>query len=1009
MTLYLALLSFIATAPLSANDWQVTQSETDRQRYVNTKIYGEVTSLEKFTEHFEKAVAQRKVSAVRYLLEQNKKHQLSFNINTQNDDGDTVIHRVARNDDVSMLKILLANGADPRIANKRQQSVFAAAVDSGAPNVLAPLLKASPGLIEVADAEGQAPLAAALRNGNLFVAKKLTKLGANTDIKIRDAERKIKDKATTAKTGDMIDAVDWVMKRDDFEAFQIIFSSTASRKKYQDIAGNTLLHKAATYGSRAITDHLLKDGLSYERVNKQEEFPFQIALANGNLQTYALYLKRDPKLVNYQNIDGDTVAHLAAERLDADVLDFIANAGVDFSLKNTSGKTAQDVLEIMIKQADEDRAKSHEKDAALFEANVGKSKLVFKTLSEKRRVQKAALQKTVFRGKEYEYLTTNPEGKRLAGEKFLDVVRRKPSTSSGETVLHQAVNHKNVELIEKILHADPQLVNQRAFDGHTPMTWAQETCSVDAIKVFEKLGYFKIEPRLCSWYLSKAISNSSLACMRFLFDRGCGPASESDHRNILHALPDNPSSDVMELLFSHPDIKKAALAKSSQGHTPLQAAVLKLSKNAIQAAVAEQFKVDLKVAVDDDIKLIERFINLGSDINASSPNWPPALTLAVGSGDFKVAERLIRAGASINLKAYNHSPPFCAIQRYPSREAVMFFLEHGADPNVHCYHSPLLNVVPYDLRRLLVQNGARLDQLHLTIPNSEFVELARDELLYQRKTTRQPIEENCQSSRAKVKSEFLAARSYYDQLLDGFDESLRWNYKNWGREFPMTYRRLQTMIDRRNLQSRYVKAEKYDGLLKILNAQFQDERSLHEVEFDDSCGEIYLKAHRGVFDEVSSYETKTNYKLACDDAAARYEQYATVAPKLDINAYLKSDKTRQHPLTGAALKRAIDKDPKQVQLIFARSLKGKGSPFYLAIEYDLLGEKSLDEQLKEQRQNFLKQAQVDSEESFIKARYPGCSASGVHESKIERGSVTKSPGREEQGLSTEPATGTRAR
>jgi ankyrin len=124
------------------------------------------------------------VSAVRFehKAEAIKMIEGGADVNAPSVDGTTALHWAAYNDDVDLVKRLLAKGADPNARNDYNATPMQAAAVAADPAVIKPLLKAGADPDSTA-ADGQTALMVVARSGNVEAAKALIDHGAHVNAK----------------------------------------------------------------------------------------------------------------------------------------------------------------------------------------------------------------------------------------------------------------------------------------------------------------------------------------------------------------------------------------------------------------------------------------------------------------------------------------------------------------------------------------------------------------------------------------------------------------------------------------------------------------------------------------------------------------------------------------------------------------------------------------------------------------------------------------------------------
>ena len=121
-----------------------------------------------------------------------------------------------------------------------------------------------------------------------------------------------------------------------------------------------------------------------------------------------------------------------------------------------------------------------------------------------------------------------------------------------------------------------------------------------------------------------------------------------------------------------------------------------------------------------DIRLVDRLMKAGGEINKASDSWgPTGLWAAACRGHLDVVHYLLEHDAEVNVQnAGDGSPLYIAAEKCNS-DIVLELLQHGADVNIKSgWHVRALNVAAYsgfaDIVQLLLDHGAEID------PNDDY-------------------------------------------------------------------------------------------------------------------------------------------------------------------------------------------------------------------------------------------------------------------------------------------------
>ncbi|KAJ1467177.1 ankyrin repeat-containing domain protein, partial [Baffinella frigidus] len=112
----------------------------------------------------------------------------------------------------------------------------------------------------------------------------------------------------------------------------------------RDFWGRTPLHMAAYDGTFDALEQLLNFGTDHSCVNCNGETPMHTAASCCALYKCRLlqaYMK--PTALTLQDHHGAPALHFAVSRGRVDMVQLLINGGIDVSLKNREGKTAEDL------------------------------------------------------------------------------------------------------------------------------------------------------------------------------------------------------------------------------------------------------------------------------------------------------------------------------------------------------------------------------------------------------------------------------------------------------------------------------------------------------------------------------------------------------------------------------------------------------------------------------------------------------------------------------------------
>jgi ankyrin repeat protein len=221
----------------------------------------------------------------------------------------------------------------------------------------------------------------------------------------------------------------------------------------------------------------------------------------------------------------------------------------------------------------------------------------------------------------------------------------------------EAVRSSDTKAVERIISADPALIQAKDRAGSTALHHAAGFGSLQTIKLLlDKGADPNAANRRKSTPLFWAISDE--AKVRMLLDRGADlNASQSEGRTPLYqaALLGN-GMPMLRLLL---DKGANANAKAITGTTPLMAA-----------------------AGRGNVEAMRLLIDKGADVNAKSAAGGTALMSAAGAGSLEGVKLLLQKGADSNVVTKRNQTALADAATAGDQEAVKLLLESGAKVDV---------------------------------------------------------------------------------------------------------------------------------------------------------------------------------------------------------------------------------------------------------------------------------------------------------------------------------------
>ena len=1011
LTVVIATLVILPDA--RADDWEVKYSKAENEQNKNQARYGKVDDVKTFVAYLEKAIAKNDAWAVRYLLTQKKKHNLDFDLNSQDDNGDALTHRLARQNQGEILKVIFEHDANPNLQNDRKESPLIAATLAGATKSIAVLLARKDVDLELKDENDHTALAAALFNENEAITQKLIKRGANKDISIREL----------GKSSALLPAIDWAIKRESIRALTALLPGKKALAQYRDKNAFTLLHKAALAPSEKLTKYLLKQGVSPYLANSGGKYAFELAANNRHWDIYTAYLKTDPSLVNFKDVVGNTVAHNAVTKLDFELLEQLIKAGADLTIKNDANQTPRDVFTKLEKETQVVAETSKNKDdVARVNEALHKIQVLLTTPVQGVKIQKQSKFVADVLTRNYEFLTKTAKGRRIEANDLLKYVSEQ---RRGEySLLDYAIFTHDTALIGRLLKADPKLAEIATANKRSPLNRAVELNNKKVLAVFSAAGIdlnvevshrplvqnlyddsrldllaliIKHAPDPCmisslTPLIVWGIQNNDKSMIKKSLDAGCSVTAK-DHlgENAFFKISNITDPEIVDLLFKQKDVAQAMTDQNEQGDTALHVALgdANHTSHLNGGTYAWHYLPDLA----------RRMIDAGADVNFPTRSGYRPLSAAVEAQDAALVADLLKVRADPDVPYDNVGISlFCgAIQRADANtEIIELLLQYGGLPSEPCgidFDGSLAKtawnsngeknggkILKIFARYGLKRNDAVFKDAYFA--NDEFktaINAALVETVKYERRTEAPS--SCDKNDSAVKPQYLYARASAEELYDYLEKELRKNYKRFDKNYSSDYRRLVSMLDHRNLNARFVHAAKFDAVVARVTKSINDDRRHIDPGTEWDCGVVkessrfssLIRHARGNWSQREFDSKIAFFEPTCKDAAIEDEtHFQNVTPRFELAAYLKSDTSHREPLSGTKLKAELAKNKNNVTLAFSVSMSAPDSKFYRGISFDFLNPESFDEQIKNGREAFLKSTHVDSLERFFAYRYPDC-------------------------------------
>ncbi|MCR5612421.1 ankyrin repeat domain-containing protein [Treponema sp.] len=637
---------------------------------------------------------QKEPQSIQALIRQGKTEEAkSFfmsksDINSPDEDGNTVLHIASLMNDDDLVTFLIIKGADKEIKNYQSQT----------------------------------PLILAIENDCFDSVRALTAAGA--DVFAKDAEG--------------VCALERALDKNEVYYDIMINEATA---KLRDSDGRTIIHYFVSARDEKALEYAVKQNLPIDIQDNNSVTPLKLALADTTdaadaRMAAALLLagakecggktKYFEEAVLSRNLsltmeDGQTPLHFAAIRNHKGIIDFLLASGADTSSQDINGSTP---LHEACRHGNVDIAR------ALLEAraNVNAQDSLCKT----------------------PLLLIIPEEARIDIYKLLIEYKADINHKDmyGDTVLHTAsMTNLNTDILTLFFEAGAD-INIRNKKGNTALATAVEHELKDQVEFYVNNGadihaedashvtpFTKVlfsnnglfETMINSSNINSVDSegntplliaiqkNASLEKIKYLIELGSNVnARNRDGNSALYFAVKNNKKDVGVILLA----KNANIfSANTQDVSPLKLALTQsgsewlINSNTIIATdgsgnTALHYAADWKLT-----SAVDFLVQKGAKIDARNANGQTALFNAARADDAKIVNKLLKSGADLNVRDQLGSTPLHAAVRWNALKSASQLIKKGLDPNVQniAGKTPLAEAAVegnVEMATLLISKGA---------------------------------------------------------------------------------------------------------------------------------------------------------------------------------------------------------------------------------------------------------------------------------------------------------------
>jgi len=626
----------------------------------------------------------------------------SSQMEAQDNEGQTPLHRAALHGQKAVVRLLLDHGAQIDSPNKEEETPLHKAIRSREEAVVQ-LLVARGARIDAPNKEGKTRLHKAALDGEEEMLQLLLHYGAKIDAPTNEGDTPL-HRAAFGEQGAVIRLlldrgakIDAPNKHGETPLHRAVIGSDGlvtqllldrgAKVNAPNNVGKTPLHLAVGHGSEAVVRLLLDRGAKVDASSKERETPLHEAMLCNNEAVVRLLLDRGAN-VDSPSYEGETPLHKAALRGQEAVVRLLLDRGVNVDARNNGGKTplhkaagygAEVVVRVLLDCGAKIDAPTEEGETPLHGAAFGEQEAVVRLLLN-RGAKTDALSKHGETPLHRAALGSNEEVVRLILDRGANV---NATNNEGKTPLHQAAWY-GAEAVVRLLIDHGANSDASNNEGETPLHQAMLCNNEAVVRLLLDQGVNIDSPsNEGKTPLHKAALRARQSVVRLLLDRGAKiDTSSNEGETPLHEAVHRSDETVLRLLL---DRGANADIPNNEGDTPLHLASGCGGEAAFWVLLNRSAKIDepnkngeapLHKAVHrSDETVLRPLLDRGDNIDSPSNEGVHKVALR---GQEAVARLLLSRGVNVDARNNDGKTPLHKAAECGAEAVVRLLLDHGA-------------------------------------------------------------------------------------------------------------------------------------------------------------------------------------------------------------------------------------------------------------------------------------------------------------------------------------------